>query len=110
MYLKTFTFHLRARNLSPHTILATEDYLRPFLATRDPLQVTRHDSDKRVKNTQKGAALDEPANKLWIMRSASTRTHHLSMKFFYYVTTFSEHLWILRNSRIVVGKTGGLQM
>ena len=43
MYLKTFTFHLRARNLSPRTIIATEDYLRPFLATRDPLQVTRHD-------------------------------------------------------------------
>ena len=43
MYLKTFTFHLRARNLSPRTIIATQDYLRPFLATHDPLQVTRRD-------------------------------------------------------------------
>lgn len=43
MLLQTFTFHLRARNLSPRTITATEDYLRPFLALHDPLAVTRRD-------------------------------------------------------------------
>lgn len=38
MIIESFKFHLRARNLSPRTIKATEDYLRPFLATCDPLK------------------------------------------------------------------------
>lgn len=43
MLLKTFLFHLKARNLSPRTIKATEEYLRPFLAIHDPLKVSRRD-------------------------------------------------------------------
>jgi len=41
--LQTFTFHLRARNLSPRTITATQDYLRPFLSRHDPHTTTRRD-------------------------------------------------------------------
>lgn len=41
MIIESFKFHLRARNLSPTTIKAAEDYLRPFLATCDPLQATQ---------------------------------------------------------------------
>jgi len=41
MIIESFKFHLRARNLSPRTIKATEDYLRPFLATCDPLEATQ---------------------------------------------------------------------
>ena len=43
MLLQTFIFHLRARNLSPRTIKATQDYLRPFLRVQDPLTATRRD-------------------------------------------------------------------
>ena len=43
MLLETFAFHLRARNLSPRTITATQDYLRPFLRLYDPLTATRRD-------------------------------------------------------------------
>ena len=43
MYLRSYIFHLRARNLSPRTIKATEEYLRPFLKTHDPLAVTKRD-------------------------------------------------------------------
>jgi len=43
MLLKTFLFHLKARNLSPRTIKATEEYLRPFLALHDPLVASRRD-------------------------------------------------------------------
>jgi site-specific recombinase XerD len=38
--LESFVFHLRARNLSPRTIKATEEYLRPFLVRHDPLTAT----------------------------------------------------------------------
>ena len=41
MIIESFKFHLRARNLSPTTVKAAEDYLRPFLATCDPLQATQ---------------------------------------------------------------------
>lgn len=41
MIVESFKFHLRARNMSPTTIKAAEDYLRPFLATCDPLKVTQ---------------------------------------------------------------------
>ena len=41
MIVESFKFHLRARNLSPTTIKAAEDYLRPFLATYDPLAATQ---------------------------------------------------------------------
>jgi site-specific recombinase XerD len=43
MYLRSYVFHLRARNLSPRTIKATEEFLRPFLKTHDPLAVTKRD-------------------------------------------------------------------
>ena len=43
MYLRSYVFHLRARNLSPRTIKATEEFLRPFLKTHDPLTVTKRD-------------------------------------------------------------------
>jgi len=41
MLTESFKFHLRARNLSPTTIKAAEDYLRPFLAIHDPLKATQ---------------------------------------------------------------------
>lgn len=37
MILDSYLLHLRARNLSPRTIKATEEYLRPFLGLHDPL-------------------------------------------------------------------------
>ena len=37
MHLRSYLFHLRARNLSPQTIKATEEYLRLFLKQHDPL-------------------------------------------------------------------------
>jgi integrase/recombinase XerC len=40
MLLKTYLFHLKARNLSPRTIKATGEYLRPFLAVHDPLSAS----------------------------------------------------------------------
>lgn len=43
MILRAYLFHLRARNLSPRTIKATEEYLRPFLSHHDPLTATRRD-------------------------------------------------------------------
>jgi integrase/recombinase XerC len=43
MFLRSYVFHLRARNLSPRTIKATEEYLRPFLALHDPLRVSKRD-------------------------------------------------------------------
>ncbi len=43
MILRAYLFHLRARNLSPRTIKATEEYLRVFLAHHDPLTTTRRD-------------------------------------------------------------------
>ena len=43
MFLRSYAFHLRARNLSPRTIKATEEYLRPFLACHDPLAVSKRD-------------------------------------------------------------------
>ena len=43
MILRAYVFHLRARNLSPATVKATEEYLRPFIACHDPLDVTRRD-------------------------------------------------------------------
>jgi site-specific recombinase XerD len=43
MILTSYIFHLRARNLSPRTITATQEYLRVFLAHHDPLTTTRRD-------------------------------------------------------------------
>ena len=43
MHLRTYLFHLRARNLSPKTIKATEEYLRLFLHRHDPLTATKRD-------------------------------------------------------------------
>ena len=43
MILRAYIFHLRARNLSPATVKATEEYLRPFIALHDPLTTTRRD-------------------------------------------------------------------
>lgn len=43
MHLRSYLFHLRARNLSPKTIKATEEYLRLFLHRHDPLTVTKRD-------------------------------------------------------------------
>ncbi len=43
MILRAYIFHLRARNLSPATVKATGEYLRPFIALHDPLTATRRD-------------------------------------------------------------------
>lgn len=43
MHLRSYLFHLRARNLSPKTIKATEEYLRLFLHRHDPLTVSKRD-------------------------------------------------------------------
>ena len=43
MILKSYIFHLRARNLSPRTIKVTEEYLRLFLQSHDPLTTSRRD-------------------------------------------------------------------
>ena len=43
MILKSYIFHLRARNLSPRTIKVTEEYLRLFLQSHDPLTATKRD-------------------------------------------------------------------
>lgn len=43
MILRAYLFHLRARNLSPRTIKATEEYLRVFLQRHDPLTAARRD-------------------------------------------------------------------
>lgn len=41
--LRSYVFHLKARNLSPKTVKATEEYLRPFLVLHDPLKCTQDD-------------------------------------------------------------------
>jgi integrase len=41
--LDAYLFHLKARNLSPATIKATGEYLRPFMRLHDPLSATRGD-------------------------------------------------------------------
>ncbi len=46
MQLASYLFHLRARNFSPRTIKATEEYLRPFLEQHDPLRATREDVEQ----------------------------------------------------------------
>jgi site-specific recombinase XerD len=43
VHLRSYLFHLRARNLSPKTIKATEEYLRLFLHRHDPLTVSKRD-------------------------------------------------------------------
>jgi integrase/recombinase XerC len=43
MLLDGYLFHLKARNLSPRTIKATGEYLRPFVRLHDPLRATRRD-------------------------------------------------------------------
>ena len=43
MHLRSYLFHLRARNLSPKTIKATEEYLWLFLQGHDPLTATKRD-------------------------------------------------------------------
>lgn len=43
MIQRAYIFHLRARNLSPATVKATEEYVRPFIALHDPLTATRRD-------------------------------------------------------------------
>lgn len=50
MYLRGFVSHLRARNLSVRTIKATEEYLRPFLATHDPLVASKRDVETYLGN------------------------------------------------------------
>jgi site-specific recombinase XerD len=41
--LNSYLFHLKTRNLSPNTIKAAEDFLRPFTTTREPLTASRHE-------------------------------------------------------------------
>ena len=43
MILKSYIFHLRDRNLSPRTVTITEEYLRLFLESHDPLTATTRD-------------------------------------------------------------------
>jgi integrase len=43
VHLRSYLFHLRARNLSPTTIKATEEYVRLFLHRHDPLTATKRD-------------------------------------------------------------------
>ncbi len=43
MLLRAYLAHLRARNLSPKTIKATEEYLRLFLHRHDPLTASKRD-------------------------------------------------------------------
>jgi site-specific recombinase XerD len=44
--LEQYRFHMRARNLSPRTIEAAGDYLKPFLAAYDPFVVTKADLEQ----------------------------------------------------------------
>jgi len=46
MIVASYLFHLRARNLSAHTIKATKDYLTPFVACNDPLTATKRDIEQ----------------------------------------------------------------
>jgi integrase/recombinase XerC len=41
--LNSYVFHLKARNLAPSTVKATVEYLRPFLASIDPLEASKND-------------------------------------------------------------------
>jgi integrase len=50
VFIETFTFHMRARNLSPRTIKATLEYLRPFLALHDPLTATRREIESYLSS------------------------------------------------------------
>jgi len=43
VHLRSYLFHLRARNLSLKTIKATEEYLRLFLHRHDPLTASKRD-------------------------------------------------------------------
>lgn len=43
MLLKSYEFHLRARNQSPTTIKATLEYLAPFVAAQDPRAASKRD-------------------------------------------------------------------
>ena len=43
MLLESNVFHLKARNLVPSTVKATVEYLRPFLASIDPLEASKSD-------------------------------------------------------------------
>lgn len=43
MLLRSYLFHLQARNLSPRTVKATQEYLRPFLALHDLLICSQSD-------------------------------------------------------------------
>ena len=45
MYVHTYLFHLKARNLSPATLKTTEEFLRPFLALHDPLETSKKDCE-----------------------------------------------------------------
>ena len=46
MIVSSYLFHLRARNLSAHTIKAAKDYLTPFVACYDPLTATKRDIEQ----------------------------------------------------------------
>jgi hypothetical protein len=46
MLLNSYLFHLRARNLSPRTVKAAQDYLSQFLATKDPLTATKREVEE----------------------------------------------------------------
>lgn len=46
MIVASYLFHLRARNLSAHTIKASKDYLTPFVACYDPLTATKRDIEQ----------------------------------------------------------------
>ena len=43
VFLTLYQFHQQARNLSPRTIKASGEYLRPFLALHDPLRCSQND-------------------------------------------------------------------
>jgi len=43
VFLTSYQFHQQARNLSPRTIKASGEYLRPFLALHDPLRCSQND-------------------------------------------------------------------
>ena len=53
MQLNSYLFHLRARNLSPRTIKATEEYLKPFLQAHEATEVDRHDIEMWLSNLAK---------------------------------------------------------
>ena len=74
MVLRAYLFHLRARNLSPRTIKATEEYLRLFFAACDPLT-----ADKRTIENYLAELLEAIAQKLldeqaWLLELQATTT------------------------------------